>query len=172
MRRLCHTAYMSSFATEFWPETHSQVEFLPAALPPDLLVTAVKIYVFRGDSVLLTDIATRGWDVPGGHVEAGETPEQTVVRELREETGARVEKSALIGYLKITNTKETTRNKKYPKVSCMLVYKGYGARLDAGHSFELEARGCQFTPLEELAHVHHGWNDAKAQVMAYAFSHP
>jgi 8-oxo-dGTP diphosphatase len=27
------------------------------------------------------------WDVPGGHVEDGETPEQCIVREMREEMG-------------------------------------------------------------------------------------
>jgi 8-oxo-dGTP diphosphatase len=27
------------------------------------------------------------WDVPGGHVENGETPEQCIVREMREEMG-------------------------------------------------------------------------------------
>ena len=44
--------------------------------------------VMRGDEVLL--IATAGgrrWQLPKGHLEAGEVPAQAAVREVREETG-------------------------------------------------------------------------------------
>ncbi|MEO8277095.1 MAG: NUDIX hydrolase [Thermoanaerobaculia bacterium] len=44
--------------------------------------------VVRGDEVLL--IATAGgrrWQLPKGHLESGEIPEQAAVREIREETG-------------------------------------------------------------------------------------
>lgn len=44
--------------------------------------------VLRGDSsVLLVRYRSGAWAFPKGHVESGETPEQTAVREVQEETG-------------------------------------------------------------------------------------
>jgi 8-oxo-dGTP diphosphatase len=41
------------------------------------------------------------WSVPGGRVEAGESPEAAVEREVREETGLRVHVGAAVGRIRI-----------------------------------------------------------------------
>ena len=161
---------MIRFANEYWHDTASCVEFLPAKMPPDLPVTAVKIYVFQENRLLLAQIRTRGWDLPGGRIEMSETAEEAVVRELKEETGASVSRFKLIGYLKVTNEKENERNRTYPKVSCILVYKGVGLMIDQYHRFQLEATASQLVPYNELPNVHHDWNEHKTQVVEYAAS--
>lgn len=165
---MCDNTAMSQFATEYWPETNSRVEFFPATALPELPVTAVKIYVFQDDSLLLTNIRSRGWDLPGGHVELGETPEDAIIRELKEEAGAVVRRHEQIGYLKVTNEKENELNKKYPKESCILVYKGYDVVVDVSHDFKLEATESKFLPIDQLPNIHHNWNEAKAQVIKFA----
>lgn len=65
--------------------------------PTDLTVSAV---VERGGRYLLVEERAMGAVVlnqPGGHIEAGESPEAAVVREVLEETGCRVTCGELIG---------------------------------------------------------------------------
>ena len=41
----------------------------------------------QGGLVLFVEHPTRGWEIPGGHLEDGESPEEAMIRELNEETG-------------------------------------------------------------------------------------
>jgi 8-oxo-dGTP pyrophosphatase MutT (NUDIX family) len=82
----------------------------PAEGATDLRRAAVAITVVDGDdgttpSFLLTRRATRlrahpgQWALPGGRLDAGETPEIAVLRELVEEVGLRLEPSDVLGRL-------------------------------------------------------------------------
>jgi 8-oxo-dGTP pyrophosphatase MutT (NUDIX family) len=48
---------------------------------------SVKGVVARGGRILLLHNERGEWELPGGRLEIGETPEQCVVREIAEETG-------------------------------------------------------------------------------------
>lgn len=65
--------------------------------------TVVAAVIERGDRRLLIGQRRRGdtsplkWEFPGGKVEQGETPENALARELKEELGATLEKCIPIG---------------------------------------------------------------------------
>jgi len=66
-------------------------------LATDLTVAAV---VFHDGKYLIVEEKAMGrvvFNQPGGHIEAGESPEQAVIREVREETGCEVRCDDLIG---------------------------------------------------------------------------
>ena len=77
----------------------------PARNYPTRPYLAVSAAIFRGERVLIVRRArppARGlYTLPGGVVELGETLEQAVIREIREETGLDIEPLALAGFRQV-----------------------------------------------------------------------
>ena len=65
-------------------------------------IPATVALIVRGGKVLLVRRAAapyRGtWDLPGGFLEAGETPERGLAREIREELGARIGSARFLAF--------------------------------------------------------------------------
>lgn len=63
---------------------------------PDFVVSAVVIRNERGRVLVVRKRLTTRFMLPGGKIEAGETPEGAAVRELREEVGAELDPDSLV----------------------------------------------------------------------------
>jgi len=73
------------------------------ATPPKHLVSYFPLV--DGEYILLVDHKNaRRWLPPGGHVEPGEDPRTTVLRELREELGLRATEAEVVAPLMVTVT--------------------------------------------------------------------
>lgn len=66
-------------------------------MPPLDICRTAFAFAFIGNRMLLSRLVKRGWDIPGGHLEPGERPEQAAIRETIEETQVVVEPLELIG---------------------------------------------------------------------------
>lgn len=93
-------------------------------LVPNDIVTSVHGYCFYEGKIVLVHVEGRGFNIPGGHIEAGETPEETLHREAYEEayvTGELI----YIGAIRVDHSENEkfTENGKYPRIGYQLFYR-------------------------------------------------
>lgn len=74
---------------------------LSSQLPPSEMIATALVLAFDGDCLLQTHLAARGWDIVGGHIELGESPEEAACREAYEEAGARLGELHMLGYQRL-----------------------------------------------------------------------
>ena len=65
-------------------------------------ITAVLVFAMEGERFVVADIIGRGWCIPGGHLEAGETVLEALHREVWEEIGAKISEPFYLGTYLLT----------------------------------------------------------------------
>jgi 8-oxo-dGTP diphosphatase len=131
------------------PQPNESQVVLASHLPPQELITTALALAFAGDRLLMTNLRSRGWDIPGGHVELGELPEETVRREVSEETGATLGSLHLLGHQCLRLLGPQPAGYRYPYPDCYQVF--YWAQVASLEHFlpTTETRGRSlFAPLE------------------------
>jgi ADP-ribose pyrophosphatase YjhB (NUDIX family) len=119
---------------------------------PQRPIVAVAAVVWRGDKVLLVRRgkapAQGEWSLPGGAQELGETTHESLIREVREETGLTIEIGQLVGVIdSIHNDDRGGRvQHHYTILDYTAVWRGGEPR--AGD----DVTDAQFVSLEELSH--------------------
>nr|WP_263323611.1 NUDIX hydrolase [Neobacillus sp. Marseille-Q6967] len=66
-------------------------------VPPKHIVSAAAIVVNEQQEVLLIKGPKRGWEMPGGQVEEGESLKDAAIRETKEECGLEIEVTKFCG---------------------------------------------------------------------------
>ncbi|HLH79587.1 MAG TPA: NUDIX domain-containing protein [Chthonomonas sp.] len=117
-------------------------------------------FVFANGQALLARIRGRGWCVPSGHVEPGETPEKAIRREIREEIGANVGDLHLLGHYLLSP----------PDASPYLAAVYYTSLLSQEAIPEgSESQEARLFPLEAFPTNYYFWDALLEAVCRYAF---
>lgn len=93
-------------------------------LPSPSLCTTGVGFVVRGTDLLLVRHVTYGWTVPGGHIEANESPAEAMVREVWEEAAVRVGATRVVGHQEIRPVDEVPDDYRYPIPSYQCFFAG------------------------------------------------
>lgn len=136
---------------------------------PTEQVYAVHVVAFDGGQVVLTRHLWRGFTVPGGHVEDGETFEEAARRECREEAGITIAELACIGWERVETAAGEAADPRHPSPGYQVFFcasvTGYGAITAVDECDEVRA----FSP--EVAEEHAPWIGRHRELWGAALAH-
>ncbi len=134
------------------------MEFHPAPFRPPHRAFAALIFPWREGKILLAQIPDRGWCIPSGRVEAGETAREAAEREALEEAGARMDPIVFLGAYKLIDGGD---------VRWAEVFAGQVQDVRP-ISTGFESLGRRWVEPCELPDLYHEWNPLIEAVFAYS----
>ena len=113
------------------------------------------------------------WALPKGLVDAGERPEQTALREVREETGVEAALVGKLGDIKYIYTRSWgDRERVFKVVSFYLLRYTSGKLGEIAREMRIEVRRAEWIPLEDARQqlAYKGEREMAAKALAYVTS--
>ena len=148
-----------------------RVSFTPhsGAWLPGLHYSAALVFAFAelspgtgaGRKIVLADIVGRGWCIPSGGIEQGETPEAAAQRECLEEAGLVPGPLTVLGTTRILSADGASE----------IAAAHFGARAARFEPIPegFESRGIRLAGLDELPRCYFHWDELMAALFAYAW---
>ncbi len=155
-----------------WGGGRIRLEWLdaPRELPPVELITSVHSLCFLDGKLMLVDLNHRGWDIPGGHRNPGESAEACVLRETMEEGYVRGVPT-LVGLVKVDHSEndQWQPGGKYPRIGYQAFYRvDITEVLPFGAEFESARR--VFVQPEEARTLHPRWSRMLERALSAALA--
>lgn len=151
------------------PKPNTVKTFISDTIPNEEHVTGSFVLVFKEGKLLLTKVSSRMWDIPGGHVEDGETITETAIREVLEETNVKIKNLSLIGFDELHVNGNRPEGYDYPFPTSYLAYflADVDEMLDFTAEFETSER--EFFTLEEAKEI--PWVQNHMELCQFAFDY-
>ena len=144
------------FNTLYWGDDKStEVVFETInELPPQELITACMVFALHDKDKIVLSKPARGWGLPGGHREKGETAEECLLREAMEEAAMTLDNIELIGRWRTRKRFNSPHNAQYPDQGYQLLYVADVKELSE-FTPQLEITERIIVPLSEVKNYHH-----------------